>query len=94
MKYKFLTHHPEDNVGVATADIKSGEKVAGVCLETNKPVEELNAGADIPLGHKIAISDLPKESSIIKYGACVGRAIQPIKAGDYVHVHNVKSNRW
>ena len=94
MNYKFLTHHSEDNVAVAVVDIKSGEKVDGACLETNKPVQSLTARADIPLGHKIALTDLASGGSIIKYGVSVGSASAEIKAGDYVHVHNVKSNRW
>ncbi len=94
MNYKFLTHDPEDNVGVAVEDIKSGEKVAGSCLETNKPVHEVTASGDIPLGHKIALADLPEGGNIIKYGVNIGSAKQAIKAGDYIHVHNIKSNRW
>jgi len=94
MNHKFLTHHPEDNVGVAVADITSSEIVTGACLETNKPVQEVTASGDIPLGHKIALTDLPEGANIVKYGVNIGHASRQIKAGDYVHVHNVKSNRW
>jgi (2R)-sulfolactate sulfo-lyase subunit alpha len=94
MKYKFLTHHPHDNVGVAAVDIETNESVAGVCLETNKPVGQVKAVADVPLGHKIALGDLAKDTGIIKYGVRIGSAIKAIKAGEHVHVHNVKSDRW
>ena len=94
MNNKFITNHTEDNVGVAVADIASGEKVTGACLETNESVSEVTAGGDIPLGHKIALADLAEGANIVKYGVNIGRASREIKEGDYVHVHNVKSIRW
>jgi len=43
--------------------------------------------------HKIAITDVLKGDSVIKYGEIIGNASQDIKRGDYVHVHNLESNR-
>lgn len=43
-------------------------------------------------GHKIALCDIKKGESIIKYGYPIGHAIDDIKAGEHVHTHNIKTN--
>ena len=89
----FLIHAEKDDVGVAVVDIKSGQSVSGLFLDTRKPVE-LKALADIPLGHKIALRDFKKGDTVTKYGEDIGKVVAPIKKGDHVHVHNVKTKRW
>ena len=51
---QFLVHEKADNVGVATVDIKAGENVKGLYMDSQKPVK-VKALQDIPLGHKIAL---------------------------------------
>ena len=92
-KLNFLMHDEKDDVGVAVVDIKSGEQVTGLFLDTRKSVE-VKALADIPLGHKIALRDFKKGDTVIKYGQDIGKVVAPIKKGDHVHVHNVKTKRW
>ena len=92
-KLNFLMHDEKDDVGVAVVDIKSGEQVTGLFLDTRKSVE-VKALADIPLGHKIALRDFKKGDTVIKYGQDIGKVVAPIKRGDHVHVHNVKTKRW
>lgn len=48
---------------------------------------------DIPYGHKIALTDIPKGEAIVKYGEQIGIATTGIRAGQHVHVHNVESTR-
>ena len=62
-------------------------------LSTNKP---LNAKAieNIPLGHKLALRDFAEGDTAIKYGCEIGRIVKPVKAGQHVHVHNLKTKRW
>jgi len=91
--HRFLIHNRGDDVGVATEDIRSGENVTGIYLDTNEPVS-LTALGDIPLGHKIALNDISAGGSVTKYGVKIGLATQAIAAGDYVHVHNIRSARW
>ncbi len=55
----------------------------GVCLKEN---------GEIPAGHKYALKDIDKGEFVIKYGEIIGRATQDIKAGEWVHSHNVKSH--
>ncbi len=52
----------------------------------------LEGQGEIPAGHKYALKDIAKGECIIKYGEIIGRATSDIKAGDWVHTHNVKSH--
>ncbi len=44
-----------------------------------------------PDGHKRALYDIDKGSSVIKYGYPIGVATENIKAGNTVHTHNLKT---
>lgn len=92
-KHKFLMHDKEDDVGVAVADITRGEKVYGAFLHGDDQVE-VTAGADIPLGHKIAVKAVKNGDFVIKYGEKIGKAYEDIKVGDWVHTHNLRGARW
>ena len=90
---QFLIHEEADSVGVATVDIKAGEMAKGLYMDSQNKVE-IEALQDIPLGHKIAMVDLAVDGSVIKYGADIGRVVEPIKKGEHVHIHNLKTRRW
>jgi (2R)-sulfolactate sulfo-lyase subunit alpha len=62
-------------------------------MENDKTVS-VNSVADIPLGHKIALKDLKEGDTILKYGHDIGKVVKPIKKGEHVHVHNVKTKKW
>lgn len=89
----FLIHDAKDDVGVAVVDIGKGRRATGLFLDTREPLT-LAALADIPLGHKIALRDFRKGDTVTKYGQDIGRVVVPIRKGDHVHVHNVKTKRW
>ena len=90
---QFLVHDKRDSVGVAVVDVKSGQVLQGRTLDTNETVTA-RANMDIPLGHKIALKDFKSGDTLIKYGVDIGKVVAAIKAGDHVHVHNVKTKRW
>jgi len=46
---------------------------------------------DVPAGHKIALRDIPKGSAVMKYGYPIGVATADIRAGEFVHTHNLAS---
>ena len=48
---------------------------------------------DIPSNHKFAPVDIKAGEPIIKYGLNIGRASCDIQQGQYVHIHNIESNR-
>ena len=62
-------------------------------MEQDKTVT-LPTISDIPIGHKVALRDLNTDDTVIKYGVDIGRVVAPIKAGEHLHVHNVKTKRW
>lgn len=90
---QFLVHEKADSVGVATVEIKAGETVKGLYMDSQEPVE-VKALQDIPLGHKVAMKDHKVEESVLKYGHDIGRVVADIKLGEHVHIHNLKTRRW
>jgi (2R)-sulfolactate sulfo-lyase subunit alpha len=93
MKKGILLHEATDDVGVAVIDLKIGDEIGVVTLE-GKDVKQIKLVSDVPLGHKVAMLDLPLNKHIIEYGRAIGYAAAPIAAGEHVHVHNIKSLRW
>jgi (2R)-sulfolactate sulfo-lyase subunit alpha len=93
MKKGILLHEATDDVGVAVMDLKKGEEIGVATLE-GADVKQVTLVSDVPLGHKVAMSDLPKDKHVIEYGRAIGYAAAAIKMGEHVHVHNIKSLRW
>ena len=89
---KALTMDVKDNVGTAISAITAGEEVE-VLSTKQEVVQRIKAKDSLPLGHKIALMDIQKGNEIKKYGAVIGKASKDITVGQYVHIHNVESNR-
>ncbi len=89
---KAITMDPRDNVATALTELRAGDEVE-VLSTTRAVVQHLRVNDSLPLGHKIALADIAAGQNIIKYGAKIGSASVPIHAGDYVHIHNVESDR-
>ncbi len=88
---KIFVVEKEDNVGTAVGKlIEAGETVA---TEGRVTGLEVVAHADIPYGHKVAIRPIAQGEQVLKYGLSIGSATEDIAVGDYVHLHNVESNR-
>ena len=94
MTIHFVVHDEHDSVGVVVVEgVKSGDKLRGWIMDQDKDIE-VKAMSDIPIGHKLAIKELPKDSTVIKYGVDIGRVVASIKVGEHAHVHNIKTKRW
>jgi (2R)-sulfolactate sulfo-lyase subunit alpha len=90
----FVVHDEHDSVGVVVVEgVKAGTKINGWIMDQDKDMT-IEAKSDIPIGHKLAIRELPKDSTVIKYGVDIGRVVAPIKPGEHAHVHNIKTKRW
>ncbi len=76
----------KDNLVTCLKPIAKGEKVT---LEG----ETYIANADIPKFHKMATAIIKKGEFCYKYGEVIGEALEDLKPGDYVHVHNLASTR-
>jgi len=90
----FLVHSPKDNVGVVVIEgLEAGTEMLGVITETDTTLTLVSKNA-IPIGHKVALSDLTAGDTIIKYGEDIGKMVGDAAKGGHVHVHNIKTKRW
>jgi (2R)-sulfolactate sulfo-lyase subunit alpha len=89
-----LAHDRKDTVAVVVVEgLRAGTDMLGVITHDNSDFR-VRAKQDIPIGHKVALSDIKPGDTIWKYGQDIGKAVAPIKKGEHVHVHNVKTKRW
>lgn len=88
----FLVHDEGDQVAVAVHDVAPGSRRAAY-LDSDREVD-VQALEAIPLGHKVALADLGEGADVIEYRVRVAVTRQPIRRGELVHVHNVRSARW
>lgn len=77
--------HPDDNVLVVVSPIEAGDvlTVAGGTV----PARE-----GITVGHKVARVVLRQGDKVIKYGAPIGSMTADAAPGEWVHMHNMKSD--
>ena len=87
---KALRINDRDNVAVLLCDAAAREEVE---VGTGPAVVRLPARQTIAFGHKIALADLAAGQPIVKYGEEIGRAGTAIRAGDWVHLHNLDCRR-
>ena len=80
----FLKIHEDDNVVVAINTLAPGTVV-------DLGDVQVTAGEEIPAGHKMAIKDIVCGEAVTKYGFRIGNAKEDIKAGQWIHTHNVKT---
>lgn len=79
---RILKINDADNVAVVLADgVKAGDVFEGVTLL-----------ADVPRGHKFALTPIAQGESVIKYGYPIGHATSPIRAGEWIHSHNLATS--
>ncbi|MCV4607382.1 SAF domain-containing protein, partial [Escherichia coli] len=59
MAHRALAHRTTDDVAVAVADLRAGEALEIQTLDGGKP-HKVKLLEDVPLGHKVALKDLPE----------------------------------
>ena len=77
----FIQINDIDNVAVALHPAPAGTAFGGAA-----------AVEDIPQGHKMALRDIAVGEMVMKYGLPIGHATKEIKAGQWVHTHNMMTN--
>ena len=83
---RFLKINVADNVAVALADdLKAGE-----VIEVDG--KEITLQEDIRRGHKFAIRAIAEGENVIKYGYPIGHATAAVEVGEWIHLHNLKTN--
>ena len=91
---QLLVHDRKDTVGVVVIEgLKKGTDMLCVVTHDNSSFK-LKSKMDVPIGHKVALTDIKKGDTVWKYGHDIGKAVADIKKGEHVHVHNLKTKRW
>jgi (2R)-sulfolactate sulfo-lyase subunit alpha len=89
-----LVHSRKDNVGVVVVEgLQAGTDMLGVVIEDDSTFR-LTATTNVPIGHKVALTDLKPGDTAIKYGEDIGQIVAPVARGAHVHVHELKTKRW
>jgi (2R)-sulfolactate sulfo-lyase subunit alpha len=89
-----LVHNKKDTVGVVVVEgLKAGTNMTCVVTANNSSFR-LKSKMAVPIGHKIALVDIKKGDTVMKYGQDIGKTVADIKKGEHVHVHNLKTKRW
>jgi hypothetical protein len=80
--------HASDNVATLL-----GEAAAGTPLEIVGSLQptSLIARETIALGHKVALAAIPEGAPVNKFGVVIGIAMRSIEPGEWVHLHNCRS---
>lgn len=86
MKKKLLIIHSRDNVGVLLQKAGTGD----ICTHGQKDIKILE---NTEFAHKIALADIPADTTVFKYGEEIGYALTDIKKGQWVHNHNMGCRR-
>ena len=94
MATDIIIHDEKDNVGVVVIEKITPKLDCSCWIMENEKTVKIKSEDEIPLGHKIAMSDLNEGDTIIKYGHDIGKVVKSIKKGEHVHVHNVKTKKW
>ncbi len=90
----FLVHEAVDGVGVVVVEgLKANQEITGWVMKEDETIT-IKILSDIPIGHKVALKDFAEGDTVIKYNTDIGKVVAPIKKGEHLHVHNVKTKRW
>ncbi len=87
MKKKFIIMNLLlDNCATTLDEVSKNEEIK---ISNNVSIK---INQNIPFGHKFALKDIKKGDQLLKYGEIIGIATEDIKAGDWIHIHNIKSH--
>ncbi|MDR1491041.1 MAG: UxaA family hydrolase [Desulfovibrio sp.] len=94
MSIDFIVHEEGDGVGVVVVEnLEAGRDSTGWIMLENKTVQ-FKILDSIPIGHKVALRNFAVGDTVIKYGTDIGKVVAPIRQGEHLHIHNVKTKRW
>ena len=91
MARKAILLNAHDDVATALVDLQKDEQISASLGDRSVDVV---LRQDIQFGHKYALRDLAKGEDVLKYGLPIGQALEGIRAGESVHVHNCRSQRF
>ncbi|MFV0463990.1 MAG: UxaA family hydrolase [Nostocoides sp.] len=74
----------DDGVAIAARYLAAGERV-------DLPGGSVVLSHDVPLGFKLAATDMDRGTTIIRAGVPIGQLTEAVATGDLVHTHNLES---
>lgn len=80
--------HATDNVATLLGDVAKGSLITIVGPAGKR---DITAREKIELGHKIALEPITEGAQITKFGVVIGIATRRIEPGEWVHLHNCRS---
>ncbi len=85
---RYAVHlRPQDNIAVAARPVP-----AGTAFDFDGGT--VTVPAAVKMGHKFALRRIKEGDPVLKFGQVIGFAGQDIAAGEHVHVHNVKAEKF
>ena len=81
---EFIKIHQNDNVAVALTPLSANRTL-------DVDGTEVTLREDIPQGHKFALTDIPADAQVIKYGCPIGITKENISCGSWIHTHNIRT---
>ena len=72
--------HPSDNVAIAVKALPAGSEVAPGIITRE----------EIPQAHKVALTHIPQDGAVIRYGVTLGYALHPIQQGGWINEHMLR----
>jgi altronate dehydratase small subunit len=81
--------NPNDNTAVMLEDGAADMLVQVIGADRKATLSLAEA---IAYGHKVALTPIAQGAAVFKYGIRIGHATQPIRAGEWVHLHNCASD--
>lgn len=86
MKHCFQIH-PSDNVATLLQDAEDER----LLVQGQIPASYVDVHGAVSLGHKVALCTISLNAPVIKYGVVIGAATAAIQVGQWVHLHNCRS---
>ena len=77
-----------DNVATMLSAAEAGDLIL---VQGGAAAQRLEALYGISLGHKVAIAEISEGDFVVKYGVRIGIATQSVKPGEWIHLHNCRS---
>ena len=77
--------HPDDTILVCATAVAAGDRL----VIDGAPVAAPEA---VGVGHKVARHPLAPGDKVVKYGAAIGSMTEGVMPGQWVHLHNMKSD--
>ncbi|MDJ1121706.1 UxaA family hydrolase [Olsenella sp. YH-ols2217] len=81
---------PADTVAVSIQELRAGDMACATLPDGT--TEQISITTDVPLFHKFARRPMAEGEAVVKYGAYIATATEPIARGAWVHVHNAASS--